>query len=179
MKRTNLTKSKVAASLVSASAIFIGTAGCSQQKQLKMGGMNMTWVKLTTNMMVEDVNRTVDFYANVLDCEFVMGVLKQSQDIATTWDKNQPLDFAIVKCGDMEMMFQARESLVKEVAEFKDMKVGGSVTFYVEVKDVNRLYSRIRSRVHVVKEPSITFYGMKEFYIRDCNGYVLTFAERT
>ena len=75
-------------------------------------------------------------------------------------------------------MFQARESLAAEIEEFRDLRVGGSLTFYIEVKDVDGLFKRIESRVQVVKEPSVTFYGMKEFYIHDCNGYLLAFAER-
>jgi hypothetical protein len=30
----------------------------------------------------------------------------------------------------------------------------------------------------MAKELETTWYGMREFYIKDCNGYILGFAER-
>ena len=133
--------------------------------------------KLTTNMMVDDVNRTVDFYSNVLGFEFVMGVPEDSQEIVTSKQNDQVLGFAIVKCDNVQMMFQAKKSLVREIPEFSAMKIGGSLTFYVEVDNVEGLYKELKDKVTIIRDLQTTFYGMREFYIRDCNGYVLTFAQ--
>jgi len=132
--------------------------------------------KLTTNMMVEDVNRTVDFYSNVLGFQFVMGVPEDSQEIVTAMQKDQALGFAIVKCENVEMMFQAKKSLALEIPEFSGMKIGGSLTFYIEVENVKGLYEELRDKVTIIKDMQATFYGKREFYIRDFNGYVLTLA---
>jgi len=132
--------------------------------------------KLTTNMMVEDVNHTVDFYSNVLGFEFVMGVPENSQEIVTARQEGQTLGFAIVKCGAVEMMFQAKESMAEEIPEFHGVNVGASLTFYIEVEDAKALYTKLRNKVTIIKEMQTTFYGKQEFYIRDCNGYILTFA---
>ncbi|MHC4622421.1 MAG: VOC family protein [Planctomycetota bacterium] len=132
--------------------------------------------KLTTNMMVEDVNTTVDFYSDVLGFEFIMGVPENSQDVVTAKPGDRVLAFAIMKAGDVEMMFQARQSLVHEISELSDVQIGGSLTFYIEVEDVQALYKRLKDKVTILKDMQTKFYGKREFSIRDCNGYILTFA---
>jgi uncharacterized glyoxalase superfamily protein PhnB len=133
--------------------------------------------KLTTNMMVDDVNRTVDFYSNVLGFDFVMGVPEDSQEIVTAMQNGQALGFAMVKCENVEMMFQTKKSLAREIPEFSGMKIGGSLTFYVQVEDVEGLFEKLKDKVTIIKGMQTTFYGMREFYIQDCNGYVLAFAQ--
>ena len=139
-------------------------------------GIKTMYKKLTTNMMVKDVNRTVDFYSDVLGFEFVMGVPENSQQIVTTRQEDKTLDFAIVKCGNVEMMFQAKTSMAEEIPQLRGTKIGGSVTFYIEAENVKELYAKLRDNVIIIKEIQTTFYGKQEFYIRDCNGYILTFA---
>ena len=159
------------------SATLLG--GCKDKKQADIKGENIMYKKLTTNMMVEDINRTVDFYSDVLGFEFVMGVPEDSQEIVTTMQEGQALGFAIMKCGDIEMMFQAKKSLVKEIPEFSAMEIGGSLTFYIDVEDLKGLYAELKYKVTIIKDMQTTFYGKQEFYIRDCNGYILTFAGTT
>jgi len=150
--------------------------GCKDKKQADIKGENIMYKKLTTNMMVENVNRTVDFYGDVLGFKFVMGVPENSQEIVTARQNNQPLGFAIMKCDNVEMMFQAKKSMAEEIPEFSDMQIGGSLTFYIEVENVKQLYAKLNDKVTIIKDMQTTFYGKQEFYIRDCNGYILTFA---
>ena len=161
-------------------AISVATiGGCNKIQEGSLRKGNVMYKKLTTNMMVEDVSRTVDFYSDVLGFEFVMGVPENSQEVVTTRQKGQALGFAITKCGNIEMMFQERRSLTKEVPEFSNMGIGGSLTFYIEVEDIKVLYAKLKDKVTIVKYMRTTFYGKQEFYIRDCNGYILTFAGGT
>jgi uncharacterized glyoxalase superfamily protein PhnB len=150
--------------------------GCKEKKETDIKKENVMYKKLTTNMMVEEVSRTVDFYSEVLGFELVMGVLEKSQEIVTTRQKGQALGFAIMKCGNIEMMFQAKRSLTEEIPELSGMDIGGSLTFYIEVQDVRGLYAKLKDKVTIIKDMQTTFYGKQEFYIRDCNGYILTFA---
>ena len=39
-----------------------------------------------------------------------------------------------------------------------------------------QLYEELKEKVTIIKDMRTTFYGKREFYIRDCNGYILTFA---
>ena len=133
-------------------------------------------IKLTTNMMVENVNGTVSFYSDALGFEFVMGVPEDSQNIVTSNQEDQRLSFALIKSGNAEMMFQSRKSLVNEFPEFSNINIGGSLTFYIDVEDIKQLYSNLKNKVKIIKDMHTTFYGKQEFTIQDCNGYILTFA---
>lgn len=167
------------------SFMIIGLGGCAavddrseslEGKYIENKQRNIMYKKLTTNMVVEDVNSTVDFYKDVLGFEFVIGVPENSQDIVTHRQKGQKLCFAVMKYASIEMMFQTKESLAKEMPEFGKMDIGGSVTFYIDVDDVKELYEKLKDKVTIVLEPEAKFYGKQEFYIRDCNGYILGFA---
>ncbi len=137
----------------------------------------MALTKLTPNLMVEDVNRTVEFYQEVLGFEFVMGVIEELQEILTAYQHDRSLDYAMMKCGNVEMMFQAKRSLAEALPLLRGREIGGTLTLYMELDSVSELYVRIKDKVTIVKDLHTTFYGMKEFYIEDCNGYILTFAE--
>jgi len=73
----------------------------------------MVLTKLALNLMVEDVNRTVEFYQEVLGFEFVRGVIEELQEILTTYQQDRSLDYAMMKCGNVEVMFQAKRSLAE------------------------------------------------------------------
>jgi uncharacterized glyoxalase superfamily protein PhnB len=107
-----------------------------------------------------------------------MAVPKNSQAVVTAREDGTPLDFAIVRCDGVELMFQSRESFTQELPLPADRSLGGTITLYIEVANAKELYENIRDKVTIVKNLHTTFYGMQEFYIRDCNSYVLTFAGR-
>ena len=123
--------------------------------------------KLTPNLMVEDVNATVEFYRDVLGF-----------DLLVTVPDSGTFDWAMMKCGEAEIMFQARGSLIEELPAFEGAEIGGSLTLYFEVEDVESFHERIKDKVSVIQEMETKFYGMREFYIRDCNGYTLALSQR-
>jgi uncharacterized glyoxalase superfamily protein PhnB len=51
------------------------------------------------------------------------------------------------------------------------------VDLYVHTDNVDHLYQRLKDRVRVVEDPHDTFYGMREFIIRDINGFWVTFGQ--
>ena len=128
----------------------------------------MTLEKLIPNMMVENVAETVAFYRDVLGFTLIMSV-----------PENNPVDWALMQRGEVEVMFQARASLTEEVPLFEGMPLGGALTFYIDMQGVEALYEQIRTQVQVVQDLHSTFYGKREFAITDCNGFILTFAEGT
>jgi uncharacterized glyoxalase superfamily protein PhnB len=117
--------------------------------------------------MVANVNDTIQYYKDVLDFELVMSNPKEGQ-----------FEWAMIQSGDVALMLQTQTSLSGELPVFGDMKVGGSLTFFIETNDIDGLYAKVKSRADIVLDMRDTFYGMREFHIRDCNGYVLTFAQR-
>ena len=139
--------------------------------------MNIT--KLMPNLMVEDVNHTLDYYCNILGLEFVMGVAKNSQEPVMPGQEQRAMDFAMLQGGNLGIMLQSRSSLSQEVPMFKDIAMGASVTLYIEVDNIEGLYDKLKRKVTLVKELNTTFYGMKEFYVKDYNSYILTFTQKT
>ncbi|HET7641262.1 MAG TPA: VOC family protein [Ktedonobacteraceae bacterium] len=122
--------------------------------------------KLTPNLMVEDVNRTVAFYQEVLGFELLTSVPEEGQ-----------LAWAMLKRGGVELMFQTRGSLTEELPSLGGKDIGGTFNLYIDVEDIQGLYAAIRDKVTVVANMHTTFYGANEIAIEDCNGYILTFAE--
>jgi uncharacterized glyoxalase superfamily protein PhnB len=51
------------------------------------------------------------------------------------------------------------------------------VDLYVATDKVDDLYRRLKDRVQVVQDLYDSFYGMREFIIRDCNGFWITFGQ--
>jgi uncharacterized glyoxalase superfamily protein PhnB len=123
--------------------------------------------RLIPNLMVEDVNQTVKFYQDILGCF----------ELVITDPKEGKLDWAMMRCEDVEIMFQSRDSLVEKVPELKDVSTGGTAVIYIEAEDVEDIYDWVKDRVEVIKELHDTPWGRKEFFIKDCNGYILVFAQ--
>ena len=122
--------------------------------------------KLTPNLMVEDVQKTLSFYRDVLGFEVTM-----------TLPDSAPFDFAIVRRDGVELMFQSRASLSENVPALTGSPIGASQTLYIEVTDLQDLYEQLHDRVEFVVDLHTTFYGTQEFYFRDINGYILSFSE--
>lgn len=136
-------------------------------KRLLIGGKEMIQLKqLTPNLMVDNVNETVDFYQEILGFQLVMSV---PQEGVFNW--------AMVQNGDVSFMFQQRENIIGEYPVLKDVPMGGGLTFYIKVRDIKGLYNKVQKRVNIVLDLHRTFYGAEEFAIQDINGFILTFAD--
>ena len=123
--------------------------------------------KLTPNLMVNNVNRSIAFYQEVLGFERLMTVPEEGE-----------FDWALLKCGEVEIMLQSRGSLTQEIPALAGQARGGALTLYIDVVDVEGLYEKIRDRVTLVQALHGTFYGTREFAIQDEDGFILAFAER-
>ncbi len=51
------------------------------------------------------------------------------------------------------------------------------VHLYITTDNVDDLYRRLKDRVQVVQDLYDAFYGMREFIIRDCNGFWIAFGQ--
>jgi uncharacterized glyoxalase superfamily protein PhnB len=123
--------------------------------------------KLIPNLMVEDVNYTVDYYENILGCF----------ELIATDPKEGKFDWAMMRSEEADIMFQSRESLGSVIPDFKNKEIGATLVIYIEVDNVEELYNLIKNKVDVIEKINTTSYGMKEFLVRDCNGYILVFAQ--
>ncbi len=132
---------------------------------------------LKPNLMVRDVKKTVEFYQKNLGFELVMAVPETQDSVLTTIPKDKKIVYALVKNAAVEIMLQSEDSFKKDIPALKELEAGASCTFYIECENVENFYEDIKDKVEIVKELFITWYGVKEFYARDNNGYILCFAE--
>ena len=51
------------------------------------------------------------------------------------------------------------------------------VDLYILVQNLEELFTRLRDKVDVFEAPHDTFYGMREFIIRDLNRFWITFGQ--
>jgi uncharacterized glyoxalase superfamily protein PhnB len=51
------------------------------------------------------------------------------------------------------------------------------VDLYITIENVDELFRQLKDRVQIVEDPHDTFYGMREFIVRDNNGFWITFGQ--
>ena len=123
--------------------------------------------KLTPNLLVANVERSLAFYVDTLGFARSMTVPEQS-----------PFVFAAVTSGSIEIFVNDASTAVKEYPAFVGKPIGATGTMFIEVEGVDAIHDRLKSRVKIVMPIVTQFYGMREFAIEDPDGYVITFAER-
>jgi len=124
--------------------------------------------KLTPNLLVANVERSLAFYENVLGFDRGFTVPEQS-----------PFVFASVNSGPVEIFFNDAATAIKEYAAFAGKPLGATGTMYIEIEGVDAMHDRLKAaNVPIVMPLATQFYGMREFAIEDPDGYVVTFAER-
>lgn len=79
------------------------------------------------------------------------------------------IDWALLSLGGSEVMFSAGGQ--PSTAERRE------IDLYVHAHGIDALHMRLKDRVEVVEEPHDTFYGMREFVIRDINRFWITFGQ--
>jgi lactoylglutathione lyase len=123
--------------------------------------------KLTPNLLVANVERSLAFYVDTLG--FARGM---------TVPDASPFVFAAATSGNVEIFFNDAATAVKEYPAFAGKPIGATGTMFIELEGVDALHERIKSSVTITMPLVTQFYGMREFAILDPDGYVITFAER-
>jgi uncharacterized glyoxalase superfamily protein PhnB len=130
----------------------------------------ISFTKLTPNLLVSDVERSLTFYVDVLG--FSRGL---------TVPEAPPFVFGSVVSGSVEIFFNETVTAVKEYPSFAGKPLGATGTMFIEMKEpgsVDVLHVRLKSHVTIVMPLVTQWYGLKEFAIADPDGYLITFAER-
>ena len=124
--------------------------------------------KLTPNLIVSNVERSIAFYRDVLGFTMQMSV-----------PDAPPYAFAIMTAGPVEIFLNSSEAATEEYPAFKSQPVGGTFTLFMEVTEIESAYARLAPLVNVVMPFEKKWYGMTEFAFLDPDGYIITFAQRT
>lgn len=134
--------------------------------------------KLTPNLEVQSIEETVSFYESVLGFSMIMAVPDTQDGIEQNLSKDKQYVYALVKKDTVEVMFQRTDSFQRDVEFAKGLPIGASASFYMEMDELDEFYNAIKNKISDGTEPKNAWYGMREFYIKDNNGYILGFAEK-
>lgn len=134
--------------------------------------------KLTPNFEVSDIKKTVAFYSDNLGFKLIMAVPETQDGIVQSLADDKTYVYAMMQLDNVELMFQRSDTFKHDVAFLIDVSIGASVSFYIEIDGINEFYEQIKRKNLQATELRTAWYGMREFYLKDINGYVLGFAEK-
>lgn len=123
-------------------------------------------IRLIPNVVVEDVNKTMAFYEQVLGFKTIMKAPDAGQCV-----------WALLQNGAAKLMLQEKNAFANEFPNASLPTGKGAVNFYLNVTNVNDLYARIKGKAKIITDLRTTPYGSTEFAIEDCNGLLLAFAQ--
>ena len=107
---------------------------------------------------VPDVRATVEWYESI------------GFEVTDSYgNESDGLSFAVMSFGSSKVMF-SQDGLPSNAHRRE-------VDLYIYTTQIDDRFSRLKDRVDVVEGPHDTFYGMREFIIRDLNRFWLTFAQ--
>ena len=113
---------------------------------------------------VDDVDATARWYSDVLGFEF------------GAFPEDPPSEFAILSRDGVEIFLQRVEGYEKP--DLSVRRAGGVWDAYLQVVGPSRIWDRIAD-LPSARGPEERWYGQREIEVRDPNGYLLVFAERT
>lgn len=123
--------------------------------------------KITPNLVVSNVERSLAFYRDMLGFT-----------VTATVPDASPYVFAALSFGPVEVFLNAIEPAVAEYPAFKDRPLGGTLTLFMEVTGIHEAYEALKEKVTVVMPLEHKWYGVTEFAFADPDGYLITFAQR-
>ncbi|RIH65049.1 bleomycin resistance family protein [Mariniphaga sediminis] len=135
--------------------------------------------KLTPNLEVADIKQTVDFYAENLGFKLIMAVPESQDSVDQNLADDRQYVYALMQKDGVELMFQRSDSFKNDVVLSKGLSIGASVSFYMEIEGMEEFYKILKEKELSVTELKTSWYGMQEFYLKDINGYILCFAQKS
>ena len=118
--------------------------------------------KLSLDLVVNDVDASVDFYINILGFTKIEG------------DSH----FAILKAVSSEIMLMSKSDFDQEVPNNNRPQNQGWFVLIVEVPNIKEVYEKIKNKVKIIRELQSTDYGTQEFLLTDLDGYYIQFTQR-
>jgi uncharacterized glyoxalase superfamily protein PhnB len=122
--------------------------------------------KITAVLLVEAVEPCVAFWTERMGFEKTAEVPDEGGKVA----------FAMLQKGTAEIMYQTYASVEKDNPHPDMLSRKGPTFLYIEVDDLAATMAAAAGAEAVMAERT-TFYGSKEFGIKDPAGHILTFAQ--
>ncbi len=127
-----------------------------------MGIKNVTG--LAPLFQVWDMRASVAWYRDVLGFELLH-----------THEPEGHLYWAMLKLGGATLMLNAKFEDDKRPAQPPGVTGREDVTLYMSCEDVDAAYEQIRAKWDKVKKPETAYYGMRQMYLNDPDGFELCF----
>ena len=121
--------------------------------------------KLTPVLVVDEIEPCLPFWVERLGFEKTVEVPEGSK-----------LGFVILQKDGVEVMYQSRESVEKDIPALVPQRGGHPIGLFIEVSDVGAIEQAL-SGFDVVVARRKTFYGMDEIGLREPGGNVVVFAQ--
>jgi len=124
--------------------------------------------KLTPVFVVERIEPCLDFWTGRLDFEKTVEI-----------PEGDGLGFVILSRGNVEIMYQSRESLKKDIPALAEVFSGAPSpnAIYIEVSDIDDVERRLAGVDPIVPRRT-TFYGATEIGVREPAGNLIVFAQQ-
>ena len=120
--------------------------------------------KLTPVLYVEAIEPCLDLWIKRLGFE-------QTVDVP----EGDKLGFVILAKDGVEVMYQSRASVAKDVPAFASRALG-QTNLFLEVEDLSKIEQALKG-VKLALTKRKTFYGATEIGVQDAAGNVIVFAE--
>jgi hypothetical protein len=121
---------------------------------------------LSPNLISKSVNNSVDFYTKNLGLTLIASVPEKGN-----------YDWAMIQRDSVTLMFQSLPSLQQDMPSLKLESKGSLGTFFIKMNGIDELYNSVKGKVEIALDMRTTFYGMKEFVVKDIDGYFMCLAE--
>ena len=125
----------------------------------------MQFKKLTPVMPVEAIEPCLPFWTERLGFAKTVEVPEGDQ-----------LGFVILAKDGVEVMYQSRASLLKDLPALRQGDFRSTTALFIEVKGMDDIIAKLKG-IEVVLPERKTFYGAREFGVREPGGTLIVFAE--
>ena len=124
---------------------------------------------LVSHIAVFDMPTAVAFYRDVLG----FTVVNQSEP-------GDDFDWGFLRLGGAELMLNTQYDRAKRPSapDAARIKAHEDTTLYFASRDVDEAYAHVRAKGIDAKPPKVSWYGMKQIYVKDPDGYVICFQSK-
>jgi uncharacterized glyoxalase superfamily protein PhnB len=125
--------------------------------------------RLTPMLNVSDIERSLDFYQQLAGFELI-----RPRETVDHWR------WAWIKSGDGELMLSESSGPATQVDQIDPSRAEEwPAIYYFYPENVVDLHAEAKRKEFQMSDLRMTFYGMKEFEVRDPDGHILWFGQET
>ncbi|HOI30058.1 MAG TPA: VOC family protein [Melioribacteraceae bacterium] len=145
---------------------LIKTYLINDEKEMYDDSFDRMLESVATVLPVDNVNESVEFYKRYFG--FTLYSIFPDEGEAT---------LAVVERKKLYVMFQDRKVFKEENKKYIGGEIDPSFTLLIDIDNAYELYDSLKTKLEVVQELQLMFYGQLEFSVRDLDGYIITFSQ--